>query len=216
MHTPYKRVSLVDRVFERIEDDILFGRYKRGETLTEAQLTQELEVSRTPIRDALLLLEQERLIVSQGKGYLVLGITMRDLLDIMEIRLKVEGLASYYAAQNATEKELEELKEIVELQEFYTNKKDSQRIKETDDKFHSTICMICGHHVISDTLIPLHKKIQRYRRASIEDDNRTKQMVKEHRDIYEAIARGDADAASELTFLHVRNAKESMTKEAVD
>ena len=94
MENMYKRVSLVDRVFEKLENDILSGRYPRGEILTELGLAEELGVSRTPIHDALLRLAEERLIEDTGRGLCVLGITREDLMDIQEIRLNVEGLAS--------------------------------------------------------------------------------------------------------------------------
>lgn len=213
MENMYKRVSLVDRVFEKLENDILSGRYPRGEILTELGLAEELGVSRTPIHDALLRLAEERLIEDTGRGFCVLGITREDLMDILEIRLNVEGLASYYAAQNRTQAELEELKNIIELQEFYTGKKNTDRITEMDDRFHSTICQMCRHHVIADTLLPLHRKIQRYRRASIADAARLPVMVQEHRAIYEAIAAQKAEEAQRLTRLHVENAKENMLRE---
>ena len=216
MDNVYKRVSLVDRVFEKIEDDILFGRYPRGEVLTEMRLAEELGVSRTPIHDALLRLAEERLIEDNGRGFTVLGITREDVEDIMEIRHNVEGLASYYTTLNRTQETLDELLHIVELQEFYTAKGDRDRTKEMDDQFHSAICRLCKHNVISDTLIPLHKKIQRYRRASIADEARMKRIAEEHRSIYEAIAAGDAEQAKKLTQLHVENARKNMLKEKVD
>ena len=98
----FKTVSLADQVFERLEDDIITGVYPRGEILTELKLVEVLGVSRTPIREALRRLEQERLIAESGKGSVVLGITQEDLMDIMDIRQRVEGLAAFYAAQNAT------------------------------------------------------------------------------------------------------------------
>ena len=216
MENVFKRVSLVDRVFEKMEDDILFGRYPRGEMLTELRLAEELGVSRTPIHDALLRLVEERLIEDNGRGFTVLGITREDVEDIMEIRHNVEGLASYYTTVNRTQETLDVLLHIVELQEFYTSKGDRDRTKEMDDQFHSAICRLCGHNVISDTLIPLHKKIQRYRRASIADETRMKQMAEEHRAIYDAIAAGDAEQAKKLTQLHVDNARANMLKEKVD
>ena len=82
----FRTASLADQVFEKLENDIVFGVYKRGELLTELKLAETLGVSRTPIREALRRLEQERLIQDTGKGSLVLGITRDDLLDIMQIR----------------------------------------------------------------------------------------------------------------------------------
>ena len=96
----FKTVSLADQVFERLENDIIQGVYPKGEVLTELKLVEQMGVSRTPIREALRRLEQERLIEDSGKGSVVLGITEDDLLDIMNIRQRIEGLAAYYATVN--------------------------------------------------------------------------------------------------------------------
>ena len=89
----YKTVSLADQVFERLEADILSGRYKRGETITEMQLCAELGVSRTPVREALRRLYQEHLVEDNGKATVVLGISPQDFRDMCEIRIRIEGLA---------------------------------------------------------------------------------------------------------------------------
>ena len=88
----FKTTSLADQVFEKLENDIIQGIYPKGEVLTELKLVEQLGVSRTPIREALRRLEQERLIADAGKGSIVLGITEDDLLDIMNIRQRVEAL----------------------------------------------------------------------------------------------------------------------------
>ena len=98
----FRTVTLADQVFERLESDIIQGVYPRGEVLTELKLVEQLNVSRTPIREALRRLEQEHLIADTGKGSVVLGITAEDLVDIMDIRCRIEGLASYYAAKNVS------------------------------------------------------------------------------------------------------------------
>ena len=210
--TQFKTTSLADRVFEKLENDIIFGVYPRGEILTELKLVEQLGVSRTPIREALRRLEQERLIADTGKGSVVLGITEDDLLDILNIRLRIEGLASYYATKNMTPDGLQELEHVLDLQEFYYSKGDTEHIREMDDQFHALICKLSGRSVISDTLLPLHRKTQRYRKASIEDKERMVQVVKEHRKIYDAIAAGNADLAEHLTTEHIAHAKESMLK----
>jgi len=111
----FKTASLADQVFAKLESDIIQGVYPKGEILTELKLVEQLGVSRTPIREALRRLEQERLIAESGKGSVVLGITEEDLVDIMDIRLRVEGLASYYATKNITEEGLKELSHVVDL-----------------------------------------------------------------------------------------------------
>jgi len=78
----HKTVSLADQVFERLESDILLGKYPRGAYLTELALVEDLGVSRTPIREALRRLEQEHIIEVSSRGILVLGVTSEDLADI--------------------------------------------------------------------------------------------------------------------------------------
>ena len=206
----YKTVSLADQVFERLENDIIMGAIPRGEILTELKLVERLGVSRTPIREALRRLEQERLIADTGKGSLVLGITEDDLIDIMNIREQVEGLASYYATVNMTPEGLKELTHIVDLQEFYFNKGDTERLRQVDDQFHDTICLLSRRTVITDTLVPLMRKTRRYRRISMEDPQRIIRTQAEHRGIFDAIASGNADLARKLSTEHIANAKDHM------
>ena len=206
----FKTVSLADQVFEKLESDIITGVYPRGEILTELKLVETLGVSRTPIREALRRLEQERLIAESGKGSVVMGITQEDLMDIMDIRQRTEGLAAYRAAKNATKEGLEELRQITLLQEFYFNKQDVENLRRVDDQFHDKIYELTGSMILSDTLLPLHKKTQRFRLISIEDANRLPKSVGEHHAIYEAIAAGDAELAEELMSKHITNAKNSM------
>ena len=206
----FKSTSLADQVFEKLEDDIIHGVYPRGEILTELKLVEQLGVSRTPIREALRRLEQERLIEDTGKGSVVLGITEEDLVDIMNIRQNVESLAAFYAATNITEEGKEKLTHIVDLQDFYFERNEIEHMRKVDDEFHDQICLLSKRAVIMDTLIPLHRKTRRYRKIALEDKNRNQVTRKEHRAIYEAIISGDGELAAKLTAQHIKNAKEHM------
>ena len=208
----FKTTSLADQIFERLENDIIQGVYPRGEILTELRLAEELGVSRTPIREALRRLEQERLIESAGKGSVVLGITETDLLDIMTIRERVEGVAAYYAAQNITPEGIKELSDIVDLQEFYFARKDAAHLHQVDDRFHDAICQLSNRNVLIDTLLPLLRKTRRYRKLSLENWDRTSNTKQEHYAIYQAIVSGNAPLAEELTAKHISNAKAHMMK----
>ena len=208
--TEFKSISLATQVFEKLEQDIIVGVYPRGEILTELKLVEQLGVSRTPIREALRRLEQERLIAESGKGSVVLGITMEDLVDIMDIRQRVEGLAAYYATKNLTEDGKKELEHISELQDFYYEKQDIENLRKMDDQFHDAIYQLCGRPVLRDTLIPLHRKTQRYRRISIEDKTRLGNSIQEHKAIFNAIVSGNADLAAELITAHIAKAKKNM------
>jgi DNA-binding GntR family transcriptional regulator len=206
----FKTTSLADQVFEKLEDDIIFGVYPRGEVLTELMLAERLGVSRTPIREALRRLTQERLITETTRGSIVVGISPADLQDIMDIRLRVEGLAAYYCAKKILPDELEELRHVLDLQEFYASKGDIDHVQAMDSQFHDLICKYSGHPVLEETLIPLHRKTQRYRKVSISDPSRTVQIPVEHRKIFDAIAAGDAELAEKLTQEHTEHAKKNI------
>ncbi|MBE6552790.1 MAG: GntR family transcriptional regulator [Ruminococcaceae bacterium] len=208
----HRTISLAEQVFDRLETEILSGKYQPGEILTELKLVGDLGVSRTPIREALHRLEQEHVIEITQKGILVLGVSRQDLEDILEIRMRVEGLAAYMAAKRITPEELEELRETVELQEFYVPKKDADRINVMDTKFHLLIYRFAGSTPLYDTLMPLHKKVLKYRRASVENEVRSAYSSQEHRAIFEAIASHDAERAEELMRIHIANAKEYIQK----
>ena len=102
MMRDHKPISIADQVFEKLERDILSGKYPQGEILSELRLSGELGVSRTPIREAIRRLEQERILEDSGHGLVVIGISRQDMLDIYEIRLQLEGLAAKRAAASIT------------------------------------------------------------------------------------------------------------------
>ena len=206
----HKTISLADQVFENLENDILSGKYARGELLTESKLSQVMGVSRTPIREALRRLSQEHIIEETGKGSVVVGITEKDLKDIFFIRKKIESEAAALAAVNRTEEQLAILTEAVEFQEFYLKKKDPDKIKLMDSRFHETIYHMSDSNVFCDVLIPLHKKIQKYRRASLSNKSRAAASVSEHRKILEAISAGDVKKTKKLIDEHLENAYNHM------
>ncbi len=206
----FKTTSLADQIFDKLESDIVLGVYRRGEILTELKLAEQMGVSRTPIREALHRLAQEHLLLDTGKGSMVLGVSKEDLLDIMDIRLHLEGLVARYAAQNITQEQLQELRYTLELQDFYLSKKDTEHIQTADDSFHALLCRCSGRMMLTDTLMPLYRKIQRYRKASIATPDRIGYMVEEHHRIYEAVAARDAAAAEHFAMEHIANARENM------
>ena len=202
----YKTVSLSDQVFEHLESNILSGKYQRGEVITEMQLCSELGVSRTPIREALRRLFQEHLIEDTPKGTVVLGITPKDFRDMSEIRLRIEELAVRGFVNHADEDNLKALNEAVDFQEFYLSRGDIDQLKALDGRFHEIIYAGCGSMILKDTLSPLHKKIQQYRRNALRTPERAALSVKEHREILQAIRQRDTELAAERMNQHIRNA----------
>ncbi len=208
--TEHKSVSLADCVFEKLENDILGGKYAFGEILTEARLSEELGVSRTPIREAVRRLEQEHILLVTPKGLTVQGITREDIRDIMDIRVRIEGMAAAYAAQRMSDPLRKKLLDALELQEFYAAKEDSDHLQWQDHEFHETIYAGCGSLTLQNVLVPLHRKAQKYRRASVETRTRAEQSVREHRAICEAILAKNSEDAEKATILHIENARKSI------
>lgn len=212
MNSELRFVSLADSVFEKIEADILSGKYRSGETFTESKLSELFGVSRTPIREAIRRLEQENLINITTKGVEILGIEREDIEDIYEIRGRIEGLAAKKCAGCITDEELAKLSEIIDLQEFYTQKGLSEKIRDTDSEFHEMIYSVCGSNIYLSVLSNLHKRIKKYRRLSIQNPDRAKKAVSEHREIYNALALRDGELAERLAAEHIANARDNVLK----
>lgn len=208
----HKNISLADQVFERLEADILGGKYERGEVLTEMKLCADMGVSRTPIREAAHRLAQEHLVLMTTKGITVLGVTDKDLVDIYDIRVRLEGMAAALAARNATDEQIEKMRETLDLQEFYSVKNDADHIKSMDSSFHALLYAAADSIVLYDTLMPLHNKTQKYRKASVENHSRAEASLAEHREIFHAIASHDEKAAEKAMCAHVESAKKHIMK----
>ena len=206
-----KLLSLENKVFVKLEDEILSGKLTRGTALTEISLSERLGVSRTPVRSALHRLAEEGLVEAvANKGCVVIGITNADLVDIYKIRVRLEGLASAISATRITEEGLNTLRESVELAEFYISKNDTEKLKELDSEFHETIYRSTGNRLLCKTLSELHRKIKSYRKLSLTVPGRLERSVLEHREIYQAIAIRDAEKADMLTSLHIERALENV------
>lgn len=203
--------SLEERVFLTLEEEILSGQLKRGESLTETALSARLGVSRTPLRGALHRLAEEGLIeISPNRGATVMGIGRDELVGIYKIRMRLEGLASAEAAKRITEEERKKLRDLVELAEFYIQKCDAERLMEIDSEFHNIIFKASGNRLLYKTLSELHRNIQFYRKRSLAVVERLARSASEHKEILSAIERGDADEADRLTSKHVEAALKNL------
>lgn len=204
---------LSGKVFKRLEKLILNGKFKPGDTLNESKLSQEMGVSRTPIREALRQLEAEGLVkILPHKGAIIQGISKRDIEDIYTIRKFIEGLAVRWAIEKITEYEVEKLKELIELTEFYTNRNDMYNLEKLDSKFHELIYEASKSNPLKHTLKNFHHYVQRARISSFRTPGRAKKALEEHKQILQAIIDRDADKAEQLMYQHVKNASENLLK----
>ena len=199
--------SLEESVFLALEEEILSGKLKKGESLTENSLSARLGVSRTPLRGAMHRLAEEGLIeIVPNRGAVVIGIGDEELVDIYKIRIRLEGLASSEATKRISQDDLKKLRDSVELSEFYIAKQDADHLKELDSEFHNIIYKASGNRLLCKTLTELHRNIQFYRKRSLEYADRLEKSVMEHKEILAAIECGDSEAADRLTSAHIEAA----------
>ncbi len=198
--------SLSDKVYQYLRDGIAEGRFVTGDCLVEQKIAEELGVSRTPVREALKQLELEDLVVSQpNRGVMVKSFSNEDFFDVFTIRFLLEGQAAYWAAERITSEQLVNLKETVELMEFYTQKSDIAHLVRLDSKFHEGIYEASNSRTLKHILTSLHHNIHRARASSLTMPARPASSLAEHQSIYEALARHDAEAAKEFMDRHIGN-----------
>ena len=123
---------------------------------------------------------------------------MKRILYIFAIALAAAACAKY-----CTEEEVAQLREIVELQEFYAQKGEAEQVKACDNRFHEKIYHFSRSPILYDVLIPLHRKVQKVRKTSIEHPTRAHDSAAEHRKIMEAIAAHDPTEAEKAMIVHV-------------
>lgn len=203
--------SLEQSVFLKLEEEILNGELNKGESLTENSLSSRLGVSRTPIRAALHHLAEEGLVkIEANRGVTVVGVSETDLVDIYTIRMRLEGLASRAAASNISEEDLSDLRDSVELSEFYIRKRDAEHLKELDTRFHEIIYRASSNPRLDKILSELHRNIRVYRKLSLSVSDRLEKSVEEHREILSAIESGNAEEADRLMTSHISSALDSV------
>ena len=207
------KYSLRGRVFNKIREDILNGKYKDHEELREVAIGEELGVSRTPVREAFRQLELEGLIqIVPNKGAYVTGITAKDVGDIYMIRSKLEGLCARWATDHITKEQLEELEENVYLADFHAQKGHLDQMAELDNRFHQILYEACNSKQLARLLVDFHEYVLRVRRKTLSNGGRGKVSNDEHRQIMEAIKEKDKDRAEALANMHIVNAYDNMVK----
>ena len=207
------KYSLRGRVFSKIRDDILSGRYKEHEELKEIKIGKELGVSRTPVREALRQLELEGLVqIIPNRGAFVTGIHAKDVKDIYMIRSRLEALCARWATQYITKEQMEAMEENVYLAEYHAGKGHLEQIAELDSQFHHILYSACHSKMLEHLLIDYHQYVLRVRKKTLSNVSRGTASNKEHRAIMEAIRAGNADLAERLASEHMTNAYENMVK----
>jgi DNA-binding GntR family transcriptional regulator len=207
-----KRGSLRLAVYRQLRDLILQGYYAEGTALTELAVSQKLGVSRTPVREAFRQLELDGLVVaSPNRSVTVHCYTDQDILDLYEVRSRMEGLAAARAAVNMNDNQLDRLEEI--YQEAYAATKagdaDVEQLKILDAAFHDAIFRGSGSSVLDITIKPINYLTGQARLISLSRTGRSHSQIKEHLAILEAIRKKDSKEAEKQMQRHIANAAAS-------
>ena len=207
------KYSLRGRVFNKLREDILAGKYQENEELREVVIGEELGVSRTPVREAFRQVDLEGLIrIVPNKGAYVTGITAKDVRDIYMIRSRLEGLAARWATENISEEQLDELEETLCLAEFHASKNSMEQMAQMDSRFHEIIYEACDSKMLEHLLKDFHQYVSRIRQKTLSSNVRGNESNEEHTKLMEAIKAVNSYEAYQVVHIYIMNAYENMVK----
>lgn len=199
-------LPLRDVVFNTLREAILKGDLKPGERLMELQLASQLGVSRTPIREAIRMLEQEGLAITMPrKGAEVAKMTLKGMEDVLEIRAALDELASQLACERITEEQLVRLEENKKAFEEILKTENVKAIAEADVNFHDVIYEATGNPKLVGMLNNLREQVYRYRVEYLKNVNNYPILIKEHEDIYQSLLKRNKEEATLSIREHVEN-----------
>jgi DNA-binding GntR family transcriptional regulator len=205
--TPVQSISEV--VYDKLKAAVLEGVFSKGERLVENEIATKLKVSRTPVRSALLRLESEGILENVGNhGLVVKEYTLSDIKEIYLIREALESLAAECAALNATDSDMEEIKEILgEMSQVNMDPEvDSAIVFDVNRRFSEAFNRASHMPALVRMIESLKEQMIRFRRVTLKREDRRETALEEHRGMFEAIIQKNPALSAERTRNHVRNA----------
>ena len=207
-------LPLRDVVFRTLRQAILTGEMKPGERLLEINLANKLGVSRTPIREAIRMLELEGLVIMvPRRGAQVAQITEKSMSDVLEVRCALDELAVELACERISEEEKRELEDACGEFEKATVTKQVHVIAKADVEFHDIIFKAAGNPRLTQMINNLAEQMYRYRFEYIKDETQHQMLIEEHRRICESISNRDVAAAKEAIRVHIENQEKSIIRQ---
>ena len=204
-------LPLRDVVFNTLRNAILRGDLKPGERLMEMHLANKLGVSRTPIREAIRMLEQEGLAVTiPRKGAQVAKMTEKDLQDVLEIRDALDELAVSMACQRMTLELLLELKESMKDFEIATRSGAVRKIVEADEAFHNVIYRMADNPKLETIVNNMREQTYRYRYEYVKGNSTYNQLIDEHAKIIAGFEKKDSEYVKAIMHTHLENQIEAV------
>ncbi len=199
-------LPLRDVVFKTLREAILRGDLKPGERLMELQLAAKLGVSRTPIREAIRMLQQEGLAVTiPRRGAEVAAMTEKDMEDVLQVREALEILAVQLASEKITEEQIAELEERLKAFEQAVETAEVKQIAQSDIDFHDLIYTAAENPRLVVLLNNLREQIYRYRVEYLKDEKNYPRLIEEHRQIMQGLKERNEQYVVEMTKKHMDN-----------
>ncbi|WP_024832717.1 GntR family transcriptional regulator [Ruminiclostridium josui] len=193
-------------IFNSLREAIIIGELRPGERLMEVQLAEKMGVSRTPVREAIRKLELEGLVdMIPRKGAHVAELSIKDIMDVLEVRASLDGLATSLAAERITDDELRELKHINGQFASYIEKENLNGSIKKDVEFHDIIYKASRNDKLISIINNLREQVQRFRVIYLKEYNNSKNLIKEHNDIYEAVSSRSVENARNIAKTHIIN-----------
>ena len=200
------RTRLVDEVAQVLRERIYAGRYTAGEPLRQEHLAADLRVSRTPLREAIRVLEREGLLHSEpGRGVRVVTADLVTLLDAYALREVVDGLAARLAAENAGRRDIARLRELVECQRATLESFDAGAYTLSNVEFHAEVTEVAGNAFLKSELPLMRLTSQVFAPVDLIGERHARLAVDQHAEIVQAIAAGDGPEAERLARAHIRS-----------
>jgi len=200
-------------IFDTLREAIITGELKPGERLMEVKLAEKMGVSRTPVREAIRMLEIEGLVdMLPRKGAHVAELSVKDIMDVLEVRAAMDSLATRLAAERITDDEIKELRQIQAQFINYVEKNNLQGSIKKDVEFHELIYRASRNDRLLQIANNLREQVQRFRVIYLKDYSSPKNLIKEHEDICDAIAARNLEKAQEYAQIHINNQEKVIIK----
>lgn len=204
-----RRVRLVDESSRLVREMILAGKLPAGTRLRQADLAERFGISRTPLREALMKLEQEGLItVLAHGGFRVVELRLEDAIELYDIRELLDGLAARLTAESAESQTLKSLQGHLKKMEQCLQKQDAHRWFIHHVAFHEGVLRASGNSRLASLISNIRLSIQRFHPLLLTTENRLNNAFREHLAVFRAIQAKDSGQAERLARLHIANAKE--------
>jgi DNA-binding GntR family transcriptional regulator len=196
--------SLSDEAYLRIRDLIVSLELRPGAIVSERELMERLGLGRTPVREALRTLAQEKLVdVYPRRGIFVSSVNARDLATLSEVRAELESFAARIAAERSTAEERQETADLLAELERTAGEHNERRLIELDQRIHRHIYRCTHNAFLEETLNEYYVLTLRIWFLALDRVARLDEAVREHRELMEAIRDGDGDRAADAMRRHV-------------